>query len=181
MLWQSELAQWGSTPAERAQRFPCDHLLGAPDQALFRAVPVEAPAAVTFRWLCQLRVAPYSYDWIDNLGRRSPRELTPGVERLAPGQRVMTIFTLVEFEDGVSITVSTAGRSFGRIICTYRVEAFGERSRIVVKLLGAYRAPQRILIRALLPVGDLVMMRRQLLNLKALAEQSHRGGIAAVR
>ena len=64
---------WGSTPEERARGYACDVCVAGPDHALFRAVDVDAPAAVVFRWLCQLRVAPYSYDWIDNGGRESPR------------------------------------------------------------------------------------------------------------
>ena len=67
---------------------------------------MRAPAEVVYRWLCQLRVAPYSYDWIDNRGRRSPRELTPGLEQLAEGQTVM-IFRLVSFAWGRHLTLVT--------------------------------------------------------------------------
>src|SRR5262245_41782307 len=89
---------WRSTPDERRMPFPCDRHVSGPEAAYFRAVDVQAPAAIVFRWLCQLRVAPYSYDCIDNLGRRSPRRLTPGLDRLTVGQRFMTGFELVDFE-----------------------------------------------------------------------------------
>jgi hypothetical protein len=166
---------WGSTPAERAATYPCDNVLADPEQALWRAVDVGAPPETTFRWLCQLRVAPYSYDWIDNLGRRSPRELTPGLERLEVGQRFMTMFVLADFEPDRSLTLRHAGRLWGRIAVTYRVTPAGDGgSRLTVKLLVRFprRSPLRLPFRALLPAGDLVMMRRQLLNLKALAERS---------
>jgi hypothetical protein len=171
----SIVSTWGSTEAERAAEFPCDGVLADPELALWRAVDVAAPAEVTFRWLCQLRAAPYSYDWIDNLGRRSPRELTPGLERLEVGQRFMTMFELAEFEPGRSLTMRHRGPVWGRIAVTYRVTPSGAgRSRIVVKLLARFtrRLALRLPFRALLPAGDLVMMRRQLLNLKALAERS---------
>jgi hypothetical protein len=170
---------WGSTPAERAMPFPCDRHLADPDDALFRAVDVDAPTAVTFRWLCQLRAAPYSYDWIDNWGRTSPRTLTPGLEQLAVGQTVMTIFELVEFEMDRHLTlVLRRGRAvFGDIACTYLVAPRApDRSRIVVKMLVRYPAVRRI-AEQIFPLSDLVMMRKQLLTLKALAEGDARGAV----
>ncbi len=177
MLWPSTVASWGSTASERTERFPCERLIPAPDHALFRAVDVEAPAATTFRWLCQLRAAPYSYDKLDNLGRRSPQTLTSGLEELESGQRFQTIFRLIEFEPGQSLTMLSQGPIFGRVACTYRADSVGKRrSRIVVKLLVVYpRAPHGPLLRLLGPAGDLVMMRRQLLNLKGLAERQASG------
>jgi hypothetical protein len=165
--------EWGSAPEERERSYPCDRFLPDADQIIHRAVDVDAPASVSFRWLCQLRVAPYSYDWIDNRGRRSPRELTPGIEALEVGQRVMTIFELVDFEPGRSLTLRHHGRIFGRIAVSYLAEPQGEgKSRMVVRM--RVRHPKRLitpLLRAALPPGDLVMMRRQLLNLKGLAER----------
>jgi hypothetical protein len=171
MLWPAFVAHWGSTEAERTEQFPCDDLIAAPNHVMFRAVDVEAPQGVTFRWLCQLRAAPYSYDKLDNLGRRSPQVLTPGLENLEPGQRVQTIFRLVEFEPGRSMTLLSEGRFFGRVACTYRSDHIDEgRSRIVVKLVVSYpHSPHGPLLRFVGPPGDLVMMRRQLLNLKELA------------
>jgi hypothetical protein len=171
-LWPSSVYEWGSTAAERAQPFPCDPLVPSPDETLYRALDVYADSTILFRWLCQLRAAPYSYDWLDNRGRRSPQRLTPGLEKLEIGQRAMSIFRITSFEQDRSITLLSHGPIFGRVACTYRVRADGQgRSRLVVKLLVAY--PDRAVLghpmRVLLPFGDLVMMRRQLLNLRALA------------
>lgn len=170
--WPLFVTHWGSTAPERAASYPCDRLLPDPEATLYRAVDVGAPAADSFRWLCQLRVAPYSYDLLDNFGRRSPQRLTPGLEQLEVGQRVMTIFRLVEFEPGRSLTVVSRGR-LAEVVCTYAVEARGEeRSRIVLKILA--RHPGRVrgaALQLLLPPGDLVMARKQLLNLKRLAER----------
>jgi hypothetical protein len=168
---------WGTTPGERAMPFPCDGLLASADVALYRGVSVAAPAARVFRWLCQLRVAPYSYDWIDNLGRRSPRQLIPGLGQLAVGQSVMGIFTLVDFDENQHLTIRTkpgtaAWRLFGDVAGTYLVVPQGpDACRLLVKLIVRYpRGVVGALMARCLPWGDLIMMRRQLLNLKDLAE-----------
>jgi hypothetical protein len=168
---------WGVDAAERAAAYPCDEIVPHPAETWFRAVSVRAPRPVVFRWLCQMRVAPYSYDLLDNGGRRSPRTLTPGVERLAVGQRFVGIFTLVSFtpDDQLTLTL-TAPRAlawFGPVTITYAVrDSAGGGSRLVAKLnVGdpgeglALRARRRALA-----WGDLVMMHRQLHNFRRLAE-----------
>jgi hypothetical protein len=166
--------EWGTTAAERGQPFPCDALALDADAILFRGVSVKAPTTTVYRWLCQLRLAPYSYDWIDNLGRRSPPQLIAGLEQLSRGQAFMGIFTLIDFEPGRHVTLrikkaSIAEKAFGDIGGTYLVTPSSDGCRLLVKyppgLVGMAG-------RRLLPRGDLVMMRRQLLNLKRLAESS---------
>ena len=164
---------WGSTPLERASAFPCDALARPGALACFRAVDVHAPADLLFRWLCQLRAAPYSYDWIDNRGRRSPPTLTPRLDELEVGQAVMGIFRVASFERDRHLTIQTAGGRFGTFFVTYRIDPGGpDRCRLVVKLLGDLPSrPMSRLLAWLFPWADLVMMRRQLLNLKKLAER----------
>jgi hypothetical protein len=171
---------WGSTPSERALSFLCDKVLPNASFELYRAVSVEAPSSLVFRWLCQLRVAPYSYDFLDNRGRRSPRELTAGLDELAIGQRILTVFTLAGFDRDEQITMRImSGRPkalFGDLAVTYAVVPDGAlRCRLVVKL--RVDLPDDGLVgrvrRWLLAWGDLVMMRKQLLTLKKLAERTH--------
>jgi hypothetical protein len=168
---------WGTSAAERALPYPCDGFVERMDVACWRGVTVRADVATLFRWLCQLRDAPYSYDWIDNLGRRSPRTLTPGLDRLELGQRVMTIFELVAFERDRHLTLRTRRFAPGLspvVAVSYLVQPLGARDvRLLAKLAVQVRAgPFGALAKAFLPWADLVMMRRQLLNLKTLAERT---------
>jgi hypothetical protein len=170
---------WGTEPEERRLTFPCDVLIPHPDDALYRGVTIHASAATVFRWLCQMRAAPYSYDWIDNGGRQSPQQLTPGLEDLVIGQDVMRIFSLVDFERNRHLTIrikprSSAFRTFGDVACSYLIIQDEPNScRLLVKLVAKYPPGIRgRLMQTVLPWGDLIMMRRQLLNLKKLAEKS---------
>jgi hypothetical protein len=169
---------WGTDAAERVLPFPCDRYLEQPDGVYFRGVTIRARAPAIFRWLCQLRVAPYSYDLIDNGGRRSPRTLTPGLDALAVGQSMMRIFTLVAFAPDRHVTLRIkhgrgAFRLFGDLAVTYLIVPLKtDRCRLLVKMVVRYPSGIRgALMRWGLPWGDLVMMRHQLLNLKALAER----------
>jgi hypothetical protein len=170
------IRNWGSTPDERARPFACDDFLTSPDDVLFRAISIDAPAAVVYRWLGQLRVAPYSYDWLDNFGRRSPRKLTPGLGELAVGDRVMTIFRVTAFEADRQVTVvldlpHVPKALAGEGAVTYEAIPVSDgRCRLVVKLLLRYPPGPGQAARWFLPAADLVMMRKQLLTLKQLAE-----------
>jgi hypothetical protein len=153
---------WGARPSERTAPLPCDGLCPRPGAQADRAISIDAPPPIVFSWLCQLRVAPYSYDILDNLGRRSPRERNPELVRLEVGQRFMTVFALRSFLDGQHITLRSKG-----VAVTYTVRREGAGSRLHARVLFAGPRP----LAHLLALGDVVMMRKQLLTLKSLAER----------
>lgn len=158
---------WGATEAERGADYPCAAMVPDPANRMIRAVDVAAPAEVVFRWLCQLRAAPYSYDLVDNLGRRSPRTLTPGLDGLVVGAPFLMIFNIVSWVDGREITAAARSRRLGARACTYRAVPTGASTcRLVARLDLAGNS--RVVGRAL-GWGDLAMMRRQLQTLAALA------------
>jgi hypothetical protein len=174
--------RWNATQEEAAATYPCDALAADRFLPLTRAIDVAAPPPVVFRWLCQLRAAPYSYDWIDNLGRRSPGQLKPGLDDLQVGQRFL-IATITGFVRGQHITgraTPGAERLFGVISLTYQVVGRGtDGSRLLVRL--DVRPPSRLWERArylVLAWGDVIMMQKQLRTLKRLAESSASDSIA---
>lgn len=165
---------WGVTQAEWDRHYPSDDHLAPGWLRMLRGVSCPAPPEQVWPWLCQLRVAPYSYDLLDNGGRRSPRTLTPGLTDLVVGQELMRIFRLEEVVTGSRITLSIRPgrptRLFGAGWVTYAVEPDGDASRLVGALAFPRRhGPWGVASNLLLPWGDLVMMRKQLRTLAALA------------
>ncbi|GAA4964817.1 polyketide cyclase [Pseudonocardia tropica] len=138
----------------------------SPALQAWRGVSVAAPAAAVWPWVAQIRLAPYSYDWVDNLGRRSPQELVE-----LPEPQVGDTFTatggrrlgrILSVGPGVQLT----GSILGAVMSYVLVPQGPDTTRLLLKVvMGGPRA-----LAPLVSVGDLVMARRQLLNLRRLAE-----------
>ncbi|HET7432753.1 MAG TPA: hypothetical protein VFJ89_14690 [Nocardioides sp.] len=162
--------RWGVSEAETRLPFACDDLVASPTLTAWRGVSVAAAPEAVWPWVAQIRVAPYSYDWVDNRGRRSPRRILG-----LPEPRVGDPFT------------ASGGRDLGRIV------AVDPGRQLTGTILGAHMsyllvpgpaATTRLLLKVVMPtsrvaapvicLGDLVMARRQLLNLRRLAEQEAR-------
>ena len=171
---------WGVTVAEQQCEYPCDLLMPAPARRLLRGVDVAAPVDVVYRWLCQIRAAPYSYDWIDNRGRRSPGTPLPWCWELEIGQSFSGIFMLDSFVVDKHLTLRMAPgigmRLYGDVAITYSVATVDNAtcSRLVAVLRAAEPTSRSGAIRTwLLSWGDLVMMRKQLRTLAGLAAAEH--------
>lgn len=168
---------WGLVPNESCLEFPCDIYQKGFSDTYFRGITIYAEPEIIFQWLCQMRVAPYSYDWIDNLGRRSPQKLLPGLDQLEIGQKIMFIFDLIDFKQNNYLTFRLDKRfpkAFGDTIISYRI--FPKKTnvcRLLVKILVNYpKGIPRVLLQDIFSFGDLIMMRRQLINFKTLSEQT---------
>ncbi|WDZ83843.1 polyketide cyclase [Micromonospora cathayae] len=148
--------------------YPCDDFVAAPTLRAWRGVRVDAPTAAVWPWVAQVRLAPYSYDWIDNLGRRSPRRLaglpepTVGEPFTAVGGRPQG--RILSVDPGQQLT----GGIMGAVMSYVLVPVADDTTRLLLKVV--MRANRAVAFGAC--VGDLVMARRQLLNLKQLAEHS---------
>ena len=164
--------RWGVTDAEVGRRYPCDDVVQAPTLQAWRGVTVRAAADRVWPWVAQIRLAPYAYDWIDNLGRRSPREL-----RDLPEPRAGEPFTaafggrptgrILSVEPGVQFTGMIMGAAMSYVLVP--------EGDLTTRLLLKVAAPGGPAVTRLACVGDLVMARRQLLNLARLAEAAPAG------
>jgi hypothetical protein len=159
--------RWGVTDEETARPFPCDEWVTSPTLVAWRGVTVNTSVDDLWPWVTQVRLAPYSYDWIDNLGRRSPRTLV----RL-PDPAVGDPFTRAAgIRLGRTLSVDAPYQLTGRIGGVVISYVLDQRSglahtRLLMKISSQVARP----LAPLLSLGDLLMARRQLLNWKQLAE-----------
>jgi hypothetical protein len=161
--------RWGVSDSETRRPYPCDDFVAAPVLQAWRGVHVQAPAEAVWPWVTQVRLAPYSYDWIDNRCRRSPRELA-GLPEPRTGERFTAVGgralgRIVSVDSGQQLT----GTIMGAFMSYVLVPQDDGTTRLLLKVAARvhrWAAPA-------LSIGDLVMARRQLLNFKQLTERRY--------
>ncbi len=157
--------RWGVTDAEVRLHYACDDVVPDPAWQAWRGVTVDATPDAVWPWVAQIRLAPYSYDLIDNLGRRSPRDIQglpdPQVGDPFTATAGRPVGTVVAVEPGVHLTGTIAG-----VHMSYLLVEEEQTTRLLLKLA----ARNGRVLGPLVAVGDLVMARKQLITLKELAE-----------
>jgi hypothetical protein len=167
-------AKWGVTDGETTLHYPCDDFAPSPAMEAWRGVTVRAAPDAVWKRLTQVRVAPYSYDWIDNRGRHSPRGLLD-----LPEPRVGEHFTTSgDRQLGRILSVNTGRQLTATIMGAFMSYLLLPSHQDTTRLLLKVVMPANQLLAPALSIGDLIMARRQLLNLKELAEADGNRGAA---
>ena len=164
--------RWGVTEPETKRRYPCDEFVSEPGLQLWRGVTVQAPPDRVWPWVIQIRLGPYSYDWIDNFGRRSLRRLC-NVREPVPGDAFTSalggrdVGRVLAVTPGQDLTAKIMGA-----VMSYVLVPDGSNTRLLFKIVASRGG----FAGQLLSIGDLIMARRQLLHLARFAEQTPPAG-----
>ncbi len=178
MLFQ----HWGATQDEIDGPVVGDHLVPDAGLTATRSIDLGSPPESVFPWLKQIgfgRAGWYSYDWIDNLGRRSARRIHPEWQEVESGDRIPG--GPIDFEAAIVdeptafvLRLPPTGWLLRRIDFTlaFELRPTETGTRLVTRVRSSIHLPLgRLVERWLLGPGDGIMVRRQLLN---LAERTRR-------
>jgi hypothetical protein len=171
------LQHWGATPDEIAGPVVGDDLCPDARVVATRCITLPAPAQDVFPWIRQMgfgRAGWYSYDWIDNLGRRSARTINPEWQDVhsgssVPGGPIDFEAVIVEPPRAFVLRVVPKGRLAHRLCFTLAYELWDDPAgtRLVTRMRSRVSVPGGAAVdRCLLGPGDGIMLRRQLLILR---------------
>ena len=178
------LGTWGATPDEVHGAMPGDDIVADARLIATRSVTVASPPHEVFPWLRQMgfgRAGWYSYDLLDNLGRRSATRIHDEWQTLAtgdpvPGGPVDFIAVVVEPPRHLILRLGPTADTPRRVDFTlaYDLRDDPAGTRLVTRVRARIDAPGgRLVERLVLGPGDGVMLRRQL---RGIARRCNRGG-----
>lgn len=196
-VWDNTIRGWGTSFEDRNIVFPIDQFVEREGQTVFRAITINQSPEKIWPWLGQLRLSPYSYDWLDNGFHKSPRQLDPDLPPISVGDPFMVWPHVVDVKPFQSITflcrsisdlsVRYGGKNWfancaqkpGYLLFnldwiggTYLLQPVSPiQTRLIVKLQWDCRKNLLYLPSTrILELADFIMMRKQLLNLKYYSE-----------
>jgi hypothetical protein len=170
------LTTWGSHPEEIAAPVVGDHLCPASGISATRCITLSAPPDGVFPWIRQMgfkRAGWYSYDWIDNLGKKSATRIHPEWQDIhsgskVPGGPIDFTAAIVEAPHTFVLLIQPTGKMGQRFCFTlaYELRDHPQGTRLVTRMRASVKFPGGKFAERLLAFGDGLMVRKQLLNLK---------------
>jgi hypothetical protein len=145
---------------------------------LLRCIEIHADASNIFVWLKQLRIAPYSYDFIDNRRRKSPDYIIENLPPLKVNTHYLLAFHILEFEENSFIVcrfcepINTPVNLYMKgLFFEYRIVKQGNKTALWCKIKGYINTdPSSKGFFFIFSVINKIMMARQLKNIKKLSE-----------
>lgn len=167
---------WGATSEEISGSVVGDDLCSDARLVATRSITIAAPPETVFPWIRQMgfrRAGWYSYDFIDNLGRKSATRVHDEWQDIVSGSQVpagLMSFTaaVVEPPRAFVLQVGSSHKPLRRLCFTlaYELRDDPAGTRLVTRMRSRVRVPGgRVIERLLLGPGDGIMLRKQLLTL----------------
>jgi hypothetical protein len=170
------LQNWGATPDEILEPVVGDEICTNAHVSVTRCITISAAPHEVFPWIRQMgfgQAGWYSYDWIDNLGRKSATTIHPEWQFAVSGSRVPG--GPIDFEAAIVdeprsfvLRVKPGGRVSKRVSFTlaYELRDHLAGTRLITRMRARTNAPCGSLFdRFLLAPGDGIMVRKQLRTL----------------
>jgi hypothetical protein len=145
---------------------------------LLRSIEIRAAASDVFIWLKQLRIAAYSYDFIDNRCRKSPDYIIENLPPLKVNTHYLLAFHIFEFEENSFIACRfcepinpPVSFYMKDLFIEYRIVEQGTKAKLWCKIKGYFNTDISSKgFYFVFSVLDKIMMARQLKNIKKLSE-----------
>jgi len=158
---------------------------GTKSRELLRHIEIQACASNVFVWLKQLRIAPYSYDLLDNRGIKSPGYIIENLPQLTNNTHFLLAFHIFMFEENRFIAGQfckpinpPVNRYLKEMYIEYRIQEIGTDSRLWSKVKGWYNDDLASKgFYWIFSAVNLFMTRRQLRNIKKLSERLKTGKV----
>ena len=174
---------WGATPEEIQSSVVGDDLCSAASLIATRSITISAPPQDVFPWIRQMgfgRAGWYSYDWLDNLGRKSATSIHEDWQTVEAGDKVPSgpisfIAAIVEAPRHFVLEIKSPGTKSPKLHFTlaYELRDDPQGTRLVTRMRSHCSFPFGPLFEKLiLGPGDGFMLRRQLLTISKNASQT---------
>ena len=174
---------WGATTEEIRDSIVGDNLCRDATLIATRSITISAPPEDVFPWIRQMgfgRAGWYSYDWIDNLGRKSANRVLKEWQSVEAGDKIPAgpiSFTaaIVDAPRHFVLEILSLGKKSPRLHFTlaYELRDDPQGTRLVTRMRSHITLPFGSLIeRFILGPGDGIMLRQQLLTINKHASHS---------